>query len=166
MKNILLALVPAICILVQSCVSTASLSNYPLSPQSIDFEKIARSEKKEIDPKWNKKTGFEYYLTAQPVSNEELTGIITRVLKDEQYKIKYTDNGVLLAERGLRANEWKSVTGIYFRNADSLLQVYVRSHITQDVTGGWREDRAEIIGKRICTLLGGCRQSYPVKSVE
>ena len=66
------------------------------------------------------------------------------------------ENGATLAERGMQENECKSVIGVYFKANNSGFDIYVRCTISQDFTGGWRDDRAEKIGKRICLKLGNC----------
>lgn len=35
------------------------------------------------------------------------------------------------------------------QNAQNKIQVYLKTKITQDITGGWRENRAMKVGQRI-----------------
>jgi len=66
------------------------------------------------------------------------------------YRLKSTDsvNRVILGYRGLRADEWKSLVGIYYI-ADRQLnntQILIQVRITQDITGGWNNNRAQEVG--------------------
>ena len=153
-------------ILIQSCASTARLTDFPQSAKEYDFTKIANSKKTEEDKSWNKKTGYEYYLQTNISDNSLIVQAIAGALSSEGFVLKLTDetNGAVLAERGLRGNEWKSVAGVYYQKNDAGYEVYVKCKITQDFTGGWREDRARTIGEKICGLLKNCLQSYPVNT--
>jgi len=153
-------------ILIQSCASTARLTDFPQSAKSYDFNKIANSKKTEEDKSWNKTTGFEYYLKTNITDSSLIVEAIAAALKSEEFVIKFIDDnqGAVLGERGLRANEWKSVAGVYFQKGDEGFEVYVNCKITQDFTGGWREDRARKIGEKICLRLQDCLQSYSVNT--
>jgi hypothetical protein len=155
-----------ILILIQSCLSTARLRNFPQSAEGYDFSKIANSKKTEEDKAWNAKTGFEYYLKTNIADDSLIIQAITGAMRSEGFVLKLIDkaNGAILGERGLRANEWKSVAGVYYQKTSEGFEVYVNCKITQDFTGGWREDRARKIGVLICDLLKTCLQSYSVNT--
>ena len=48
----------------------------------------------------------------------------------------------------MRANEWQSYTGVYYKIDENLenTRIYIQVRITQDFTGGRDENRAEKIG--------------------
>jgi len=150
------------------CASTARLSDFQKSPKEIDFNKIANSRKTDEDKSWNSKTGFEYYILTGTSGDSIIVQAINNAFKKNGYTIKYsdTDNGAILAERGLQANEWKSVAGVYYQKNGDGFEMYVRCKITQDITGGWREDRAKQIGESICNFIHNCNQSYAVKTSQ
>ncbi len=60
----------------------------------------------------------------------------------------------------MRANEWNSITGVYYHIENAKIQVYLTTKITQDVTGGWRENRAKKIG----VLIEKGVQEWMIKS--
>jgi hypothetical protein len=153
--------------LFQSCLSTAKLSEYPKDAQTYDFSKIASSKKTDVDKKRNSKTNFEYYLKLEALADSSLIHAIVESLQEERYLIRYVDSqkGTILAERGLQANEWKSVMGVYFQRNDAEVEIYLRCKISQDITGGPKDDRSEKVAKRICGKLGECKQSYSVKTI-
>ena len=153
-------------ILIQSCSSTARLTDFPKTAKEYDFDKIANSKKTQEDKSWNKKSGYEYYLQTNSKDDSVIIQAIDRAMRSEGFVIRLIDNtnGAVLGERGLQANEWKSVVGVYYQKNDDGFELYVRCKITQDVTGGWREDRAQKIGEKICSFLKTCLQSYPVNT--
>ncbi|HKR03311.1 MAG TPA: hypothetical protein VJY62_01640 [Bacteroidia bacterium] len=155
-------------ILIQSCLSTAKLSEFPKSVTGFDFDKIANSKKTDKDHGWNVKTGFEYYLKTNVADDSVIVQAITGAMKSEGFKIEIADedHGAILGERGMRANEWNSVAGVYYKKANEGYEMYVNCKITQDFTGGWREDRAKKIGDKICELLKNCLQSYSVNTTS
>jgi hypothetical protein len=71
-------------------------------------------------------------------------------LKQEGFTIALADydKRCVKGEKGLRANEWAMVSGVYLRQASDQ-KVKVVCIITQDITGGWREAYAENIANRI-----------------
>jgi hypothetical protein len=153
-------------ILIQSCSSTARLSDFPKTAKEYNFDKIANSKKTQEDKSWNKKAGYEYYLQTNSKDDSLIIQAIIGALRSEGFLISFIHDkdGAIVGERGLQANEWKSVAGVYYQKNDEGFEVYVRCKITQDITGGWREDRAKKIGEKICVLLKNCFQSYPVNT--
>lgn len=148
----------------QGCLSTARLSDFPKSSKGYDFNKIAASQKTDKDKGWNSKTGFEFYLKTNTADSSAIRQAITDALTGEGFQIKFIDenNGTILSERGLRGNEWNSVAGVYYVKAGDGYEMYINCKITQDITGGIRDDRVMRIGSKICELLKNCQQSYPV----
>lgn len=148
----------------QSCISTARIQDFPKNVSSINFEKIATSPKTTKDGLRNAKTGFEYYFTTSVADEIYLRNAISSGLDLQGFTVEFTDysQGTIVAERGMRANEWNSVAGVYYRKKAEGFEVYINCKITQDFTGGWNEDRAKKIGIRICEILKGCVQSFSV----
>ena len=46
-------------------------------------------------------------------------------------------------------NEWSSITAVFYKIQKSKIQVYLKTKISQDITGGWRENRAMKVGQLI-----------------
>jgi len=153
-------------ILIQSCVSVAKLSDFPRTTDGLDFDKISTLKKLESDKSWNVKTGYEYYINSVVTNDSLIINAIRESLYESGYAIKnYNANfSVVIGERGLRANEWKSIAGIYYQINNEMSQIYIKCKITQDFTGGWSENRAEKIGKILCKKLN-CMESYPVNYI-
>jgi hypothetical protein len=149
-----------------SCLSTARLSDFSQTAEKIDFMQIANSEKMELDKEWNSKTEFEYYLKLNTTNNSLIIQSIKDALFYNGYTIQFLDvnKKAVLAKRGLMANEWNSIIGIYFNVNNDESEIYINCKITQDITGGWRDDRAAEIGQTICQFFKGCQQAYPVKT--
>lgn len=153
-------------ILFQSCMTSARISDFPRSADLYDFNKIANAKETYQPGMWNSKTGYGYFLKTNISDDSIIINAITTALKVEHFTIKYIDKnkGSILAERGLRANEWKAVSGVYYQKSNEGADIYIKCKISQDVTGGWREDRAKQIGQGICHNLHGCLQSYSVNN--
>ncbi len=136
------------------CVSTAKLTDFPAS---IDFDKYSKELKRSKTPFWTLKSSSEYYFERPAqISEDELVEIIVKSLLAKGYRIQAKDkiNKRIIGKRGIRPNEWNSITGVYYKITNSTVHVYLSTKITQDVTGGWRENRAEKIGVLIEQLLG------------
>lgn len=165
-KRTYLLLLIVLTILTQGCLSTAHLSDFSKTASSIDFNKIANSKNNTTDKSWNSKTGFEYYIKTSSVDDSLVIQAIKGAIMSEGFTIKFLDKktNTILAERGMRANEWNSVVGTYYKKVNDGFEVYVNCKITQDFTGGWREDRARKIGDIICGMLKNCSQAYSVNT--
>jgi hypothetical protein len=144
----------------QGCQSVARLSDFSPSAKIYDFDKIAASK---LDGK-RSKTESEFYIKMNLVTDSLISNSIIEALTSEGFDVKEIklDNRAVLAERRMRANEWNSVAGIYYQKKLDGFEIYIRCKVTQDITGGWPEDRAKKIGTRICLLLNNCVQSYSV----
>src|SRR5882672_2365517 len=112
--------------LIQSCLSTANITDFPKSAKDFNFNKIANSKKSETDKGWNSKTGFEYYMKTNIVDDSVIIQAITGAIQSEGFHIKLIDknNGTILAKRGMRANEWNSVTGVYYSKVNDGYEIY------------------------------------------
>ena len=141
-----------------SCFSVAKMSSFPKASSEINFNKYSTEYQEKKDPFWTSKTSNEYYLERNKVMTEkELTDIIQYALRENGYKIYSInlDNDNVFGERGMQANEWNSITGIYYKidlNKQKV-QIYITTKITQDITGGWRENRAKKVGQTIENMI-------------
>lgn len=138
-------------VILNSCVSVAKISDFPKASNQVDFNKYSKEYKEKQEPFWTAETSNEYYFEKNKVISEtDLRFIILAGLKDNGYRSYGLNqqNDCVLAKRGLRANEWNSITGVYYQldNKDQNIQIYINTKITQDITGGWRENRAKKIG--------------------
>jgi len=136
----------------------ARVSDFSKTANGLDFESLAGRDYDGKDAVWNQKTGYEYFIKLERLTEDELVDGITRALKQLRYDIRYSDKQgrTIIGERGLRANEWSSVVGAYYRQTGESYYVYIRNVITQDVTGGWRDNRAQKIAQAICADLKTC----------
>ena len=147
------------------CVSVARVSDFSKTAGGLNFEELAERNYDRKDAIWNEKTGFEYFLEVEKVHEDDLIGGVTRALEHLGYAILYSDkeHRTIIGQRGLQANEWSSVAGVYYRPTGEHFQIYIRNKITQDFTGGWRDNRAQKIAQAICRQLGTCVDLHPGK---
>lgn len=126
----------------------------------LDFEDIAKHNYEYDGAAWNQKTAYEYYLEVEAIGEDELFAALLEALIRNGYEVRYSDKKVrtVIGERGLRMNEWKSITGIYYNIKNDAFQVFIKNAITQDVTGGWRENRAKKVATVLCSELIQCRK--------
>ena len=165
-KRTTLLVITAAIVLIQSCLSTALLTDFPQSSKAFDFTKISNSKKSEKDNDRKSKTGSEYYLKTNISDDSLIINSIIGAMKSEGFTVKFNDknNGAIVGDRGTRANEWNSVSGVYFQKNLDGYEIYITCKITQDFTGGWRDKSAIKIGEKICELLKNCIVSYSVKT--
>ena len=133
------------------CLSVAKISDFSRTSATIDFEKYSNEYKERSVPFWTSETSNEYYIERDNLmSVNELSTIIQAALKEKGNMIISVDtvNKVVLGKRGMYANEWNSITGVYFKIdvEKKKTQIYINTRITQDITGGWRENRAKKVG--------------------
>jgi hypothetical protein len=160
----------------QSCVSTAKISNLPKKETTEDFVKIANSKIAAKTKGWRFKSMFEYYCIINTTKDSLVNQAICNALIVNKFVVKSNiDNndftlsnektgGIITGQRGLRSSEWKSVTGVYYEKIGDRYQLYINCKITQDITGDCSSmDEAQQIADQICYYLNGCEQSYPVK---
>jgi hypothetical protein len=136
------------------CVSVADVADFPSSSGAIDFDGIAKQSSDSRDS-WARtwKSDYEYFLSIEPISENRLIESIKKALEAAGYEVSATSAGAIIGERSLRWNEWNSVTAVYYRMTGSDVQVYMRNKITQDFTGGWRENRAKQVADRLCAMV-------------
>lgn len=144
-------------VLLSGCLSTAKLSDFSQTSSSVDFDKYAKEYKEASTPFWTLKTSNEYYFE-KDLSVEEnfVFDIVANSFKRLGYKIAFSDadGKCVIGKRGMVANEWSSVTAVYYKYVSNRLQVYIKTKITQDITGGWKENRAKEVGRIIEQQLG------------
>jgi hypothetical protein len=140
-------------LILNSCLSVAKISDFPRSSKEIDFDRYSAEYKEQTNPFWTASTSNEYYFERYKILTEkDLTSIIQQALSQRGYQIIKVDlqNNYINSKRGMQANEWNSITSVYFQlNNNKKLQVYIITKITQDFTGGWKENRAREIGEII-----------------
>jgi len=171
--------------LIQSCLSTASVSDFPKTSKTYDFNKIANSAINNGDKSYDSKTGFEYYLKTNITNDSIIISSIKAAFGTEKFSIEFIDtiNGAIIGKRGIKTtgNEWNCISAVYFKKIPEGFDMYIKFKITQDLTGGWkrsysegqtfyqfsggREDGAKQIGEIICKLLKNCLQSYTVSTM-
>jgi hypothetical protein len=150
MKRIITTLI--ISIILTSCLSTAKLSNFSQTSSTIDFDKLSTEFKLTRTPFWTSKASNEYYFEKKTDSDEaRLIETIEYALHSYGYTIKVSniENDCVIGKRGMMANEWRSITAVYYKMQPGSIQVYLKTRITQDFTGGWRENRAMKVGRII-----------------
>lgn len=140
--------------LLNSCLSIAKISDLPSGSKEIDFDRYSAEYKEQKDPFWTAATSNEYYFERDKVITEkDLKDIILGALSKKGYAINKVDleNNYIRGRRGMQANEWNSITGIYYQLDinNKKIRVYIITKITQDFTGGWKENRARKLGEII-----------------
>jgi len=141
-------------ILLTSCLSVSKMSDFPKTATAIPFERYAIEYHEKKEPFWTSKTSNEYYFEKETAMPETvLANVIQYALKEKKYTIKEVDTvkDYIIGSRGLHANEWSSITAVYYKlnNDQTKIQVYIKTKITQDITGGWSENRAKKVGEII-----------------
>ena len=139
------------CILT-GCVSTARLSDFSQTSKSIDFDQLSKEFKLTKTPIWTLQSSNEYYFERETnIEESKLIDTLKNSLRSYRYSILVSniENKCVIGKRGIDANEWNSITAIYYRKLPNKIQVYLNSKITQDITGGWKENRAMKIGRLI-----------------
>ncbi|MFZ4454708.1 MAG: hypothetical protein ACOYOT_00655 [Bacteroidales bacterium] len=139
-------------ILLTGCISTAKLSDFSNTSSKIDFDKLSREFKLTKTPFWTSKTSNEYYFEKDVwVVEPKLIETIKGSLEHYNYSILVSNiaNQCLIGKRGMRSNEWSSITAVYYKILPNKVQVYIITKITQDFTGGWRENRAMEVGNLV-----------------
>ena len=155
-RNIFLTLI-GIAILFQSC-SVAKFSNMPKGASEINFSKYSSHAKNEKEPLLTGSTTNEYFIEINKVCYElEILDAIGQAYNANHYgfsKFNKADKAIF-AERGARLNEWKSLAGIYYQINEQLnnTRFYILVNITQDITGGWKENRAKKLGLSLEKIL-------------
>lgn len=139
-------------IILAGCISTAKLSDFSHTSTTIDFDKLSREFKVTKTPFWTSKTSNEYYFENEnSIDEAKLIETIKSSLKSYSYSISVSniENQCIIGKRGMMANEWNSITAVYYKIQQSKIQVYLNTKISQDFTGGWRENRAMKVGQLI-----------------
>ena len=115
-------------VLLSACTSIANLKDLPASSADIDFDEVSARSNDAADAE----VSADYLTSVEAASAEQLVGYITEALRDNGYTLAKTDraNGVVFAERGLQANEYGSVAGVYYQAASGAFSVYARRHYT------------------------------------
>jgi len=150
-------------ILFQSCLSVAKLSDFSLTTDGLDFDKISTLKQTEKNNFWTSKTEYEYYIESKITNDSLIINVIKETLLENRYAIRYYNPNyhTIIGERGLMAHEWKSIVGIYYQINNEASQIYIKSKITQDITGSLGKGIATKIGERLCKKLS-CIEAYPV----
>jgi hypothetical protein len=127
------------------CLSVARLSDLPADSASVDMESAAKP---------TTYGRFEHTFSLEGSSRQRVFDISQLALQQEGFRIASADfdQGCIKGERGLRANEWGMVSGIYLREGEGRVKVKVICIITQDFTGGWHQSYAQNIANRIARL--------------
>jgi hypothetical protein len=161
MKHSRFVLAMLICLFaVTGCMGVARMSDFPRNAATFNFDELSKKNYDSKDAIWNERTEYEYFVNVEKTDENELFKLITFALMNSGYTISYSDiqHKVAIGERGLRLNEWQSITGIYYRATPDLFQVYFKNAITQDITGGLRENRAKEVAKLFCAIIMKCKR--------
>jgi hypothetical protein len=150
MKKIIATLFTSI--ILTGCLGTAKLSDFSQTSSSIDFDKLSKEFKLTKTPFWTSKTSNEYYFEKEiDIDEAQLLEAIKYALISYNYSIEVSniENKCVIGKRGMMANEWSSITAVYYKIQSNKVQVYLKTKITQDITGGWNENRALKVGQKI-----------------
>lgn len=141
------------------CTSVARVSNFENNSSQIDFSELAKTHDSSSDAIWNWKGKNEYFIYVQNMDRSELSSLLKKSVESSGYTIVKSseDGSAIIGEKGIRLNEWGSVVGVYSSLKEDEFQVYIKVEITQDITGGWMENRAKRLGMHICSQINFCR---------
>jgi hypothetical protein len=142
-----------------SCAGVAKMSAFSQTAETFDFDKLAQQNYESKDAMWNQQTEYEYFIEIERITEDELFKQIIDALVKSGYDISYENkqNRAIIGERGLRLNEWNSIIGVYYKQREDFFQVFIKNAITQDITGGWRENRAKKVAMVLCANLSKCK---------
>ncbi len=148
-----------IMLLISGCTSVAKVENFESDISKINFDQIEESHDSSSGDIWTWKGKNEYFFYVSNIEATELSQQLILTLEKNGYSVvkKSNDGSAIIGKRGLRANEWNSVAGIYFTPKSGEYRVYIKVEITQDITGGWNENRARKIGMDFCKNSGECK---------
>lgn len=133
-----------------SC-NVARFSSMPQRATDINFDKIGLVNKPIKETVYTANTKNEYFIQINNLLNEaQILEVIGKTYSANNYgfsKFNRVDK-VVFAERGARLNEWKSLAGIYYQidEVNNQTNLYILVKITQDITGGFKENRAKKLG--------------------
>lgn len=142
-------------VLILSGCSTARFADLPPSYQDIEFDKLASENHEENPHLWTFKGGDLYYFNIPTKEGKNLVDAIINALERMRYSILSIDQEkhYVWGRRGMRMNEWGSIFGVYYRQKEDIIDIYVQSRITQDFTGGWKEHRSKKLSIQILKEL-------------
>lgn len=136
-----------------SCLHSVNLEMFPKTKQEVDYKAI---KSRQFERNSNLRFGStqEYYFKSSFQRSEvELLKIIDLVMTEERFKLKVSDinEDYLIYEKGLSAEAWNSMIGVYYdiNPSSSTVEMYLVYKMTQDVTGSLAFNYAEIIGQKI-----------------
>ena len=157
-SRLIVLMITCLCLL-SGCAGVARTSDFPQTAEALDFDKLAQADYESKDAFWNQQTEYEYFVEVEKTEEDELYKAMTDALIESGYEIAYSNkqNRSIIGERGLRFNEWSSITGLYYRRHDDIFQIFIKNAITQDITGGWRENRAKKVAIVLCESLSKCK---------
>jgi hypothetical protein len=143
---------------ISSCLSVAKISDFPKTSTVIDFNKYSSEYHELKAPYWTSENASEYYFERDTIiTNKELTDYIKTALISLGYTITSNDyeDDYIRGSRNISRMEWGAITAVYYKldYEKNKLQVYILTEITQDITGGNRENRAKTVGKIIEKLI-------------
>lgn len=152
----------------QGCIGSALISDFPTSATAYNFDTLSSLPQVEDAESSRVKTIYEYYIESEVLEDSMLVETVTGAMKLYGYHVKVVNlnENAIVAQKGLKASEWNSVVGVYFKTTDAFSAMYIKVHITQDFTGGPARDRAMELGKLICRTLQTCTKSYAIKTIE
>jgi len=160
--NLELAIIFIFCITpFMGCIGTAKISSFPEHISEIDFENYSNRMANVNTEPWTFETSDEFYFEKAYSSSEyneyQVISSIETIFKQERYSIQLKDikNKRIIGRRGLQADEWNSLVGIYynFNESKNMLQVYIKTEITQDITGGPNKHRSIHMGGLLKRIL-------------
>jgi hypothetical protein len=151
-------LVVAFALCAVGCTHIARVEDLPASASQVAFDEAARKGPREMGV-WTQETNFEHYIEVSPAALDGLHKRLEESLVKAGYRLTRTDQtqAAIFGSRGLTMMEWGSVAAIYYRPEPARTQVYVRVHITQDITGSPKHNPAWDVGDEVCKEVGFCK---------
>ena len=154
-KFVSLALLLAV---LSGCTSIAKVSNFETNASQINFTQLANLHNSTAKAGWTWQGKNEYFINVKAIEKAELSEKLINALDEHGYSLvkKSEDGSAIIGDKGIRLNEWWSVIGVYFSATNDGHQVYIKVELTQDITGGWTENRAKSFAKYFCSQSKLC----------
>jgi hypothetical protein len=151
-------LIVACALLAAGCTHVAKVEDLPASASDVPFDRASQMAPRG-EVLWQQDTKFEHYIELSPTSHDALHKRLEESFGRAGYQVVRNDKaqGTLVGSRGMTLMEWGSVGAIYYRPQAERVQVVVRVHITQDITGSPRHNPAWDVGDEVCREIGFCK---------
>jgi hypothetical protein len=153
-------LVAVAALLFAACAARTGIDDFPGSSEEVNFPKIEKNCSTRSKAAWDPMVKFEYAFSVPDSGLDEIHSGMLIALRHHGYSVIIDDpvNQAIIGVRGAWMNDVRSIAGVYFKKIDTVLHIYVKIEVDQDIPGSWRSNRAEEICMSICNQLHAPRR--------